>query len=238
MLISFPLIAGLIASMLHVIMGPDHVAAILPFVIEAKRKAWKVGLFWGIGHIFGMLLIGLLFLFFKDLIPIESISNYSELLVGVVLVLIGLWAFYKIFTTKVEHKHLHVHSENNPMIHKHTHEHHHRNTHEHKHKKEDSQSVFTSFSIGVLHGFAGIAHFVLFLPVLSFENNFDAFTYISGFMLGILLAMTLFSLLMGSISTFAKNEHNQTLFKGIRLAGGIFAILIGVYWILGNGASS
>ena len=42
--------------MLHVIMGPDHVAAVLPFVIEAKRKAWKIGLFWGIGQpMFGAL---------------------------------------------------------------------------------------------------------------------------------------------------------------------------------------
>ena len=63
---TFPFFAGLLASMLHVIMGPDHIAAVIPFAIEAKRKAWKIGLFWGLGHIFGMLLIGLLFLLFKD----------------------------------------------------------------------------------------------------------------------------------------------------------------------------
>ena len=39
-------------------------------LIESKKKAWKVGLLWGIGHLTGMLAIGVLFLLFKDLIPI------------------------------------------------------------------------------------------------------------------------------------------------------------------------
>ena len=220
--------------MLHVIMGPDHIAAVIPFAIESKRKAWKIGLYWGIGHIFGMILIGILFMLFKELIPIEMISGYSEQLVGFVLIIIGLWAFYKIFKSENKHKHLHIHSENNPMIHKHPHEHEHLGSHEHVHKKEDKQGFFASFSIGILHGLAGIAHFILFLPLLGFENTLDAVAYITGFIIGILAAMTLFTLIMGQISTFAKNEHNQVLFKGIRLAGGIFAVVIGFYWLLGN----
>jgi len=232
--ISFPLFAGLLASMLHVIMGPDHIAAVIPFAIESKRKAWKIGLYWGIGHIFGMIIIGILFMLFKELIPVEKISGYSEQLVGLVLIMIGLWAFYKIFINEHRHKHLHIHSENNPMIHKHPHEHQHLGSHEHHHKKEHKQGFFASFSIGILHGLAGIAHFILFLPLLGFEDTFDAISYITGFIIGIIAAMTLFTLIMGQISTFAKNEHNQTLFKGIRLAGGIFAVLIGFYWIFDN----
>lgn len=231
---TFPFFAGLIASMLHVIMGPDHIAAVLPFVIEAKRKAWKIGLFWGIGHIFGMLLIGSLFLLFKELIPIEKISEYSEQLVGLVLVIIGVWAFVKIFKSEPHHVHLHVHSENQPLLHKHSHEHAHNPTHEHVHSAEEKQGYLASFWIGVLHGLAGIAHFVLFIPVLGFKNNLAAGFYIVGFIFGILVAMTVFSLIVGKISGFTKNEHNQNLYKGIRLAGGIFAIAIGLYWMIGQ----
>ncbi len=231
---TFPFFAGLLASMLHVIMGPDHVAAVLPFAIEAKRKAWKIGLFWGLGHIFGMLLIGLLFLLFKELIPIEQISNYSEQLVGFVLVIIGLWAFIKVFWSDPKHKHLHIHSENQPIIHKHLHEHSHNPSHNHVHPPEEKQGFFASFSIGVLHGLAGIAHFILFIPILGFQNNFMAGMYITGFIFGIILAMSLFSMIVGKIAAFAKNEHNKNLYKGIRLAGGVFAILIGIYWIIGQ----
>ena len=79
--LSFPIFAGIIAAVLHVISGPDHLAAVIPFAIERKKKAWKVGLFWGIGHLTGMLFIGALFLAFKEMIPVEKISKHSEKLV-------------------------------------------------------------------------------------------------------------------------------------------------------------
>ena len=227
----FSFYAGLIASILHVLTGPDHLAAVMPFAIESKRKAWKIGLFWGIGHLIGMLSIGILFLIFKDLIPVEQISNYSEQIVGIVLIGIGLWSFYRIFYQRKNHKHLHVHSENAPVIHKHQHEHLHEQSHHHKHKKDLRQSNFASLSIGFLHGLAGISHFLLFLPVLSFDSQSDSVFYVTGFMIGIIIAMTTFAFVIGKMSTSIKNGHNEVLFKGIRLAGGLFAIIIGVYWL-------
>jgi len=35
---TFPLLAGILASLLHVISGPDHLAAISPLVIASKKK--------------------------------------------------------------------------------------------------------------------------------------------------------------------------------------------------------
>lgn len=229
--VTFSLTAGLIASMLHVITGPDHLAAVVPFAIESKKKAWKIGLFWGIGHLAGMLMVGLLFVLFKELIPIERISNYSEQLVGFVLIGIGFWAFYKIFKKEKNHKHLHVHSENSPLIHSHKHVHSHEMSHNHVHKENIKQSNYASFSIGFLHGLAGIAHFLLFIPVLSFDEQSDSILYVIGFGTGIILAMIVFAFVIGKISSFAKNEHNELFFKGIRFAGGLFAIIIGIYWI-------
>ena len=229
--ILFSFYAGLIASILHVLTGPDHLAAVMPFAIESKRKAWKIGLFWGIGHLIGMLSIGILFLIFKDLIPVNKISNYSEQMVGIVLIGIGLWSFYKLFYQSKNHKHLHIHSENAPVIHKHPHEHLHDKTHHHKHKKDLKQSNFASLSIGFLHGLAGIAHFLLFLPVLSFDTQSESIFYILGFMVGIIVAMTTFAIVVGRMSSTIKNGHNEALFKGIRLVGGLFAVIIGVYWL-------
>jgi len=228
---SFPFIAALIASILHVITGPDHLAAVIPFAIESKKKAWKIGLFWGIGHLMGMLAIGILFLIFRELIPVDSISAYSEQLVGMVLLLIGAWSFYKIFKEEKKHKHLHVHSNHTVAIHKHEHAHHHEASHHHTHNHQLKQSGFASLSIGFLHGLAGISHFLLFIPVASFKNQIDSISYLVGFSCGIVLAMTSFALLIGRISSFSKNEHNDTLFKGIRFSGGLFAIIIGLYWL-------
>ena len=227
---SFPFFAALLASILHVIAGPDHLAAVIPFAIESKRKAWKIGLFWGIGHLLGMIIIGVLFLIFRELIPVEKISGYSEQLVGIVLIFIGLWAFYKLFKANKRHKHLHVHANDDVAIHKHEHEHHKNHNHSHHHDGV-KQSNLASLSVGFLHGLAGIAHFLLFIPVASFDNRMDSVMYLLGFAAGIVIAMTVFALVVGRISAFAKNEHNDMLFKGIRLAGGLFAIIIGIYWM-------
>ncbi|MCF6351321.1 MAG: hypothetical protein L3J23_09900, partial [Flavobacteriaceae bacterium] len=142
------LLAGTLASMLHVISGPDHLAAVTPLVIETKRKAWKIGLAWGFGHLLGMLFIGVLFLVFQDFIPVEAISEYSEQLVAIVLIGVGIWAFYRIFNEQKSHKHPHIHSEEETYIHIHKHEHKDDEGHQHRHKKEIKQNILSSFSIG------------------------------------------------------------------------------------------
>jgi len=199
MIDSFPFIAALIASILHVITGPDHLAAVTPFAIESKKRAWKIGLFWGIGHLLGMLLIGVLFLIFRELIPVEKISEYSEQLVGAVLIFIGVWSFYKLFKLEKTHKHLHVHTENSPVIHKHEHDHSHEHSHHHVHKEPIKQNNLASLSVGFLHGLAGIAHFLLFIPVASFNSKMDSVLYLMGFAFGIVIAMTVFALVIGKI---------------------------------------
>ena len=231
--LTFPLFAGLLAAVLHVITGPDHLAAVTPFAIENKKKAWKIGLFWGIGHILGMLSIGFLFLLFKDLIPIEKISKQSEKIVGIILIGLGVWIFFKIFIEEKKHKHLHIHLNENILIHKHEHVHNSNKLHNHKHPNL-KQGIFAATAVGFIHGLAGIAHFVLFIPVIGFSSKFDSLKYIIGFGIGTLIAMTAFAIVIGGVSSFSKQGHNKTLFKGLRLAGGLFALLIGIYWTISN----
>lgn len=228
---TLPIAAGLMTSILHVLSGPDHLAAVTPFVIESKKKAWKIGLSWSLGHLVGMLSIGLLFTALGDYIPIEAISHFSEQLVGLVLIWVGVMAIYKIFGTNKRQEHLHMHDDPEPIIHKHGHE-----TQRHVHPKTMKQSNSASFSIGVLHGFAGIAHFVLFLPVLGFEKTSDSITYVIGFGLGIVIAMVAFALVVGNVATLSNNGDNEVFFKGIRLTGGLFAIIVGVYWLFTTSA--
>lgn len=259
--LSFPLFAGIIAAILHVISGPDHLAAVTPFAIESKKKAWKVGLFWGIGHLLGMLSIGVLFLVFKELIPLEKISMHSEKFVGFILMGLALWIFYKIFKEENRHKHTHVHVEGYPMIHEHPHSHdeggprvmkhpHFRGEvtftipkRPHIHEAEKShthnnvnlkQGMIASLSVGFVHGLAGVAHFLLFLPVIGFTSKLDSTKYIVGFGMGTLLAMISFAFVIGSVAAFSNQKHHSTFFKGIRMAGGLFAFVIGIYWFMAN----
>jgi len=230
-MVNLPIIAGTLASMLHVISGPDHLAAVTPLVIETKKRAWKIGLFWGLGHLMGMLLIGVLFLIFKDFIPVEKISEYSEQLVSLVLIGVGVWALYRIFYSKKKHLHPHVHKDDEIYVHIHKHEHDLNESHQHTHNKIIKQNVLSSFSIGFLHGLAGIAHFLLLLPVLSFENKYEGAQYIFGFAIGTVIAMSAYALVLGKIATLSRNTHEKIFFRGVRLSGGLFAIVIGFYWL-------
>ncbi len=227
---SLPLIAGVLASMIHVITGPDHLAAVTPLVIETKKRFWKIGFFWGLGHLLGMLIIGVLFMLFKDLIPVELISAYSELIVSVVLIGVGIWAIYRIFYEKKSHKHPHVHKEEETYIHIHEHTHDHKDE-QHKHRRIFRQDDISSLGIGFIHGFAGVAHFLLLLPVLGFEDNLEAARYIIGFAIGTVLAMSAYAWILGTATKFTRHDHNVNFFKGLRLSGGLFAIIVGFYWM-------
>lgn len=229
-MLNLPIIAGTLASMVHVISGPDHLAAVTPLAIDSKNKAWKIGLFWGVGHLLGMLMIGVLFLIFKDFIPVEAISEYSEQMVAIVLIGIGIWAFYRIFNKKNKLVYPHVHDNSEAYVHIHEIEHH-KTENQHQHTKVIKQDALSSFGIGFLHGLAGVAHFLLLLPVLGFEDNFEAIQYIVGFAIGTVLAMSSYALIIGKITSFSKNQPNENFFKGIRFAGGLFAIIIGIYWL-------
>jgi hypothetical protein len=91
----FAAIAGVVAGAFHVIAGPDHLAAVAPLVADDDRPAWRAGLAWGLGHTAGVLLVGMLLLAFRTLIPIEALSAWSERGVGVALVAVGLWGFWR-----------------------------------------------------------------------------------------------------------------------------------------------
>lgn len=218
------LISAFLASSLHVISGPDHLAAVTPLAISSQRKGWKIGLLWGVGHLLGMLIIGGLFWSFRELIPVDSISKYSEQLVAFVLIGVGLWTFFRIF---IEQKNLiqkhnsHNEKTNSTYI-----------SSELKPIEENiERNIWSSLAIGFLHGLAGVAHFILLLPILAFETKLQGLEYIIGFAIGTVIAMTLYALILGNISFYSKKSNDPKIFKAIRFLGGLFALLIGVYWL-------
>jgi hypothetical protein len=52
--------------------------------------------------------------------------------------------------------------------------------------------------------------------------------------MGTLLAMISFAVVIGSVASFSNQKQNGTFFKGLRMAGGLFAFVIGIYWFMAN----
>ena len=84
-------LAGLAAGMVHVLSGPDHLAAIAPYAVTDKARSWRTGVRWGLGHSAGVLGVGLLVLVARHALPVEALSAHSELGVGLALLVIGVW---------------------------------------------------------------------------------------------------------------------------------------------------
>lgn len=233
-------ITGLTAAAAHVVSGPDHLAAVTPLAIESRRKAWGIGLAWGAGHTLGILVIGILFLLFRDVIPVERISEHSELLVGIMLILIGAWAISKVFIkSKNHHHHPHMHTtEDGAYIHQHDHDHN-QNTehvaaeaHRHQHARRHRQNIKASLGVGVFHGLAGVSHLLAILPTLALPTKMDAALYLIGFGVGTLAAMMLFAAILGFVSGKTAIAGRAATHNLLRIVGGAAAIIIGIWWIV------
>jgi ABC-type nickel/cobalt efflux system permease component RcnA len=226
-------LTGILMSSVHVVTGPDHLAAVTPLAIENRRKAWHIGFFWGLGHVLGMLLIGLLYLFSRELINVEKISGYSEYLVGIVLIGIGIWAIIKsVKHFHSHHVHPHYHAKPVPQVHIHGHNHTDEFEHIHEHQKTSRQNSITALSIGTLHGFAGISHFLLILPTLALPSTQDSVLYLTGFAAGTIISMVAYALVLGVISQRTADFPKSKIFRNLRIGAGLIAIGVGIWWLI------
>ena len=112
-------LGGLVAGFVHVLSGPDHLAAIAPYAVKEKRRAWLTGMRWGLGHTAGVLVVGVLALMLRHALPVAALSAWSERCVGLVLIGIGIWGIRAALLRRV-HTHEHLHDEQ-PHVHIHAH---------------------------------------------------------------------------------------------------------------------
>src|SRR5262245_10652641 len=96
------LLTGAAAGFFHVLSGPDHLAAVAPMAVADGERGWLAGWTWGIGHASGVVVVAVLAVMLRTMLPpIERISAWSERLVGVALIGIGLWALRR--STRMGH---------------------------------------------------------------------------------------------------------------------------------------
>lgn len=216
-------ITGLIAGLVHVWSGPDHLAAIAPLAARRPERAWIPGARWGFGHSAGVALIGLLSLWLRDLLPVELLSSWGERLVGVMLLGIGVWGLRKAFKNKV-HAHEHEH-DGDRHVHVHVH------SHGHSRKKVVAhQHTHAAFGIGILHGLAGSSHFLGVLPILAFPTKIEAAVYLATFGLGTVISMATFSSVIGWVSSRC-SIGGARVYRGMMSGCSVAAMAVGGFWL-------
>jgi hypothetical protein len=208
-------LAGLLAGLLHVFAGPDHLAALAPLSLQARGRAWVVGLRWGLGHSSGVLVVAAIAFGLRQVVHLEAWSGWGERMVGVTMIGLGLWGLRSLFRERLHahehdhggpgHVHFHVHHSSGEKAHVHTH---------------------AAFWVGTLHGLAGTAHLVGVLPSLALPTGLQTAGYLGAFGLGTIVAMTAFAATVGWFSPGLRAYR-----WALGAASGLCA-LTGAAWIL------
>ena len=207
---------GVAAGFVHVMSGADHLIAMAPSAINSPKKALKNGFSWGLGHSSGVILLAFLAIFIKDITPLNKFSNIAEFLVGISLLIVGVFAIKNSFQLSI---HSHSHKHENGFAHRHYHFH----TKEQKNNNKHSHALT---GLGLLHGIAGGSHFLAVLPALALPM-ISACLYLMSYLIGSLISMNLFTCF---ISFTALNVGQKFIKRLICVAGGL-SFSMGLFWI-------
>lgn len=201
------LLSGLFAGFVHVISGPDHLAAIAPYAVDAKARAWRTGVRWGFGHSAGVIGVGLLALLLRDMLSIDLVSAWGERLVGIVLICIGVWGMRASFINRAIFLRHHADGD----LREHDHEH-------------------PAFAVGTVHGLAGSSHLLGVVPALALPSDTAAAAYLIVFGVGSIAAMGTFSSLIGWIALRLGADRANTQNALLALSS-VIAIAGGGVWL-------
>jgi len=199
----FVLFTGVAAGIGHVLLGPDHVAALAPFSVEAHERAWVVGLRWGLGHALGIIAVALLFVSAADWLDLELLAGAGDYLVGGVLVAVGLWGLWHLqhstdhFSRAAGGAHGHVHAT-------------------------------AALSIGTLHGLVGTGSTLAVLPAAGMHSWAESSIYLFGFGVGTVVSMMGVAWLLGVL---APREERSTAYRRAFVGASLVSLLLGIVWI-------
>ncbi len=207
------LFAGLAVGLIHVISGPDHLSAIAPIASLERRRVWAVGLRWGLGHSLGVVVVGLIAGWLAHAALVEPLSNTSERLVGVMLLAISAWGFWRLSRPRVSEA---VHDHGDGTAHTHP-------------ATTPSGRRYAPYAIGMLHGCAGGSHLVGILLALAFPTLAGVMTYLAGFVAGSVLAMCAFAAGIGWLG--ALGGISPRFQRGLVGVSSLASLVVGVWWL-------
>lgn len=218
------LLSGLVAGAAHVVTGPDHLAALAPIATESPRDAARLGFRWGLGHGCSVAVLGALGMGFRSAFDVEAISDWAEISVGFLLIVIGGWAFMRALRIVV-HAHPHDHDhDHDEMAHSHVHVH--ASDEGHELPEAHRGHSHAAFFVGALHGAAGTSHLLGLLPALALPAP-QATVYLVAYVIAAIAAMTGFGGLLGALI----RHRGPALLRRAMFASSLSAMMVGVYWV-------
>jgi len=227
------LAAALLLGIRHA-SDPDHVTALATLVfsdrVDARRRAGRLGLAWGLGHGATLFLFGLPVVFFGQWLP-EGVARAAEFAIGALIVAIAVRLLVR-WHRGYLHVHVHEH-EDEALVHAHPHMHEHApdqthpepRAHAHAHPRQSlGRSPREAFGIGLVHGVGGSAGAGVLLVAAASTPAIGTLALFV-FAAGTALSMGLLSALVGhGLATGAMGRRLEPLIPVIGVATAAFGL--------------
>lgn len=188
------LLLGFLIGMRHALEA-DHVAAVASLATRAGSAAQTVrlGVAWGLGHTFTLMLFGGAVLWLDSVVP-EQLAQALEFAVGCMLILLGADVLRRLALQRI---HFHTHQHLDGPRHFHAHRHvaqrpHDREAHRHVHPRG---FPYRALLVGLMHGMAGSAALIL-LTLQTMTSPWLGMVYIAVFGIGSVAGMALLSIII------------------------------------------
>jgi sulfite exporter TauE/SafE len=232
-MISYLLGLGFVLGLKHAL-DADHVMAVATLAGEQRSLARSslVGLFWGFGHTFSLLIAGIVLLALGFNVP-AKVALLLELGVAIMLMGMGINVLLKLLTGATLHLHVHRHGD---RVHAHPHIHGEEVLHngvaghdDHgnwKNLTEAARKGKGSFLVGTVHGLAGSAGLMLVI-VATIPDFWEGVLYILSFGAGSTGGMLVMSTALGIPSVLLSGRFQKT-YLVLRAVAGTGSLLFGV----------
>lgn len=206
---------------------PDHLVAVSTLVAtdpgRPARRAWSLGLAWGLGHATTLVLLGAPIVLAGPQLP-AAVQTAAELLVGVIIM--GL-ALRLLLRWRRGGFHVHEHGHDGE-VHRHLHSHE-GALHEHGHRHRLARTGPQAFGIGLAHGVGGSAG-VAVLLLATIDSRPEALLALGLFAAAAAASMASLSLSLGyALGTRPLRERLNRLAPALGAASFAF----GAWYALG-----
>ena len=215
----------------------DHIVAVSTIVSEHKN-AWSsalVGGLWGVGHTASLVIVGVVVLALRITIP-ESVSNWLELGVALMIITLGVSAIWRALRGRAG-VHLHRHSHDDVShIHIHFHEHgaeHTKAVASHSHAVK--QVGIKPLLVGAMHGLAGSAALTL-LVLTQIHSTALGLLFLAVFGVGSVLGMLLMSGLIGLPFALAARRLSGMHYR-LQTTAGALSVAFGLWYAYQTGVA-
>jgi hypothetical protein len=209
---------GSLLGMRHAL-EPDHLAAVTTLVTEERRsyKAALLGACWGLGHTFGLVVVGAVLVALRAEMP-AHVAELFEFFVALMLIALGVRAIVHAMRQGAAgpvraHRHggtVHVHGAGAPHVHIGT-----------------WTLARRPLIVGAVHGLAGSGALTA-LVLATLPTTAAQLTYVGLFGLGSTLGMAALSGLLGW--PLARLGANRRLARAVSLTVGCTSTLLGIAW--------